>query len=273
MPLQFGADGNRPEDEVITRRGIEFRMKEFDITVAVTAHSETVVAGPTMRSAELAIRAAEADGFRVERLIGLDAASELCAGFFTQPAFDGWKKAEFDVRDLGRARNELAKIARGESIAWLDADDLFSENWLVAGGRLLAEAHQSRTKIIVHPEMNWMFDTAPSAFVKPMQTDPLFTPHYFNFMNYYDSMCLTPREAVLEIPYTHYDFASGFAFEDWPWNIETMVAGWEHVIARDTVIFKRRRDASLVVTSGQRRTIIWPVEQMAIDKVSVLGRI
>ncbi len=245
-------------------------MSMIDITVAVTAHSEGIVAGPTMHSAELAISAAEDAGFRVERLIGLDSVSDECRAFFTQPALNAWKKVELEVRDLGKARNELAKIASGRWIAWLDADDLLSENWLAAGGRLLADAEAAKQKVIVHPEMNWIFDNSPSAYTKPPQDDPRFMPWYFYFANYYDSMCYAPKAAYLEIPYTHYDFASGFAFEDWPWNIETMAAGWHHVIATDTVIFKRRRDSSLVTASGQRRTIIWQVEPMAIDRVAEL---
>ncbi len=46
-------------------------MPNVDISVIVTAHNETVVAGPTVLSAEAACRAAEAGGFSVERLIVL----------------------------------------------------------------------------------------------------------------------------------------------------------------------------------------------------------
>lgn len=247
-------------------------MTDFDITVAVTAHSEGIVAGPTMRSAEAAISAAELAGFRVERLIGLDAVTDDCRAFFTQPAFAAWNKIELDVRDLGRARNVLAGAAAGRWIAWLDADDLFSENWLTEGGKLLARAERQGEEVIVHPEINWIFDNSPSVYTKPNQSDQNFNPYYFYFANYYDSMCYAPKNSFLEIPYTHYDFATGFAFEDWPWNIETMESGWRHVIAKDTAIFKRRRDSSLVTASGQRRTIIWQVEPMAIDCVANLGR-
>ena len=35
--------------------------------------------------------------------------------------------------DLGRVRNALVPRATGRYIAFLDADDLFSENWLAEG--------------------------------------------------------------------------------------------------------------------------------------------
>lgn len=242
-------------------------MRNIDITVAVTAHSETVVAGPPMRSAEMAIQAAEAAGFRVERLIGLDSPSDNCRAFFSQPAYKDWKAVELNVRDLGLARNRLTEIATGRWIAFLDADDMFSENWLTLAARRLAEAEQAGQKVIAHPELNCFFDGVEFVLIKPAQDDPLFTPYYFYFGNYWDSLCMAPRAAVLETPYTARDRAGGFGYEDWQWNIDTMGSGWKHDTIRDTIIFKRRREASLVVEIGQLRAVVHGREIMAIDRM------
>ena len=75
-------------------------MTRIDITVAVTAHSESVVAGPTMRSAETAIRAAEAEGFRVERLIGLDAPS------------DGFRSFSINRHSRTRRSKSISSVSR-----------------------------------------------------------------------------------------------------------------------------------------------------------------
>ena len=247
-------------------------MSEFDITVAVTAHSETVVAGPTMRSAGAAIGAAEATGLRVEKLIGLDSPTNGCRAFFSQAAFHTWKRVDIEVRDLGLARNQLAKIATGRLIAFLDADDLFSENWLYRGAQRLVEAERNRQRIIAHPEINFFFDGAEFILVKPAQDDPLFTPYYFYFGNYWDSLCMAPRSAVLDTPYLPRDRVSGFAYEDWQWNIETMANGWGHVSVDDTIVFKRRRDASLVVEISQLRAVVRDHESMRIDRMHLNAR-
>jgi hypothetical protein len=246
-------------------------MPCFDLSIIVTAHDETLVAGPTMRSAEASVCMAEAAEFRVERIVALDAATEDCRVFFTQPDFGNWEKVELNECDLGRTRNAMIGIAKGRWIAFLDADDLFSENWLREGARQLAQAEAAEERAIVHPEMNWLFDGAASVFTKPEQDDPLFTPYYFYAANYYDSLCIAPREAHIEIPYAHRDIPNGLSFQDWQWGIETMAAGWRHVIAKDTIIFKRRRDSSLVTESSGRRATIRAIGPMAIDRVGGLG--
>src|SRR6185503_3528769 len=101
--------------------------------------------------------------------------------------------------------------------------------------------------------------------------DALFSPHFFYFLNYYDALCMSPRVAHLEIPYASRDIIDGFGHEDWQWSIETMAAGWSHVIIRNTIVFKRRRDSSISAETEARRGIIWAVGPMAIENILNLG--
>ncbi|MEO1611783.1 MAG: glycosyltransferase family A protein, partial [Pseudomonadota bacterium] len=149
----------------------------YDITAIVTAHNETVLAGPTMRSAEAAIAEAEAAGLRVERLIGLDEPTPGARVFFEQPEFADWRVMTMSYRDQGKARNHLAALAEGSWIAFLDADDLWSENWLTAAFAQ-AGAHGSR-KVIVHPELNWFFDRQATILANVAQDSPFMAPAYF----------------------------------------------------------------------------------------------
>jgi hypothetical protein len=246
-------------------------MSDIDITVALTAHTETVVGGPTMHSAEVAIRAAEAEGLRVERLIGFDAPSARCREFFGQPAFGGWKVMEVSFRDPYRTRNAMAEAARGKWIAFLDADDLFSENWLWRAAEVATGDLSGR--IIVHPEVIWVFDRRSTVLIAPPEEDPLFLPSYLYFGNYYDMLAMAPRGVYSEVPYAPRDLAIGFGYQDWQWNVETMAAGWRHVTARDTIIFKRRRDMSVSVENVLRGCVVRNTEAMSIDFVEGLGRV
>ena len=242
-----------------------------DLSVILTAHDETLVSGPTMQSADAAIAVARAAGLVVEALIVLDNATPECTAWFSQPALDHWDRITLSEGDLGRARNAAVKIARGAFIAFLDADDLVSENWLSEGCKLLQAARDAGEKRIVHPELNWLFDGGKSVYFKPDQDDRLFTPWYFYAMNYYDSMALCPREVHEEIPYGSRDIPNGLSFQDWQFSVETMGAGWRHVSAKDTIIFKRRRDNSLVTESRTRQAIVRELPPMAIDAIDALG--
>jgi glycosyltransferase involved in cell wall biosynthesis len=244
---------------------------DHDLSVIVTAHDETLVCGPTMRAAEAAIDRAIAEGHSVERIIVLDNATPDTRAFFTQSPLAHWRVIDSTEGDLGRTRNFVLPQTRGRFIAFLDADDLFSENWLSEGIRALNAAESEGRRAIAHPELNWLFDGANSVFWKPGQEDPLFLPQHFYFMNYYDSLCMAPRAAHEAVPYVHRDIPGGLSFQDWQFAIESMSAGWDHLSVRDTIIFKRRRDNSLVSESRGRQAILRPLEAMAIDRIADLA--
>ena len=247
-------------------------MSEYDLTVAITAHNEALVAGPSMLSVEAAIGVIEREGLRVERVIGLDNPTPEAEAFFRRETLSRWRVDEFAFGDPFRVRNAMVRAGRGKWIAFVDADDLVSENWLLRGAQRLRIAEQAGERIIVHPELNWIFEAHQNVFAKPDMNDDIFLPHYLYFANYYDMMAIAPREAALEIPYGDRDLKNGFGFQDWQWNIETMGAGWRHVVVKDTVIFKRRRLNSVSEVNRDRRCLIRDVEAMAIDRVLLLGQ-
>ncbi|MBU2980654.1 glycosyltransferase family 2 protein [Lentibacter algarum] len=245
-------------------------MSQFDLTLAITAHAETLEAGPAMRSAELAIAAVEEAGFAVQRLLGFDTPTPQTTRYFGQPRFDAWERHSFAFADQGETRSALADIASGRYLAFLDADDLLSSNWLLAAMTLL-EA-QSNDRMIAHPELIWQFDGSNTVYTQPSQSSPLFTPHHFAMQNYYDALCLAPRQAWQEVRYAPRDVQAGYAYEDWQWALETIEAGWEHVSVPDTLIFKRRRDVSQSQAARARRVSIRSVAPLAIDTIAGFGR-
>lgn len=241
------------------------------ISAIVTAHSEAVLAGPSMRSAELAVSRAEAEGFRVERIIGLDSPTPGCRGYFEQYEATGWRILEVDRRDQGLARNAYADASNGRYIAFLDADDLWSENWLSEAGRIAIEAEAAGECVVVHPEMNWFFGGSAARLVNIEQESLLFDPRHFLFRNYYDALAFSPRAAHLDLPFPDRDIEGGYAYEDMQWSIETMAAGWRHRVARNTIIFKRRRQDSQTMRASQRGVVIRDLEALRIENVASLG--
>jgi hypothetical protein len=247
-------------------------MTGTDLSLVVTAHDETLVCGPTMKSADVAVAAARAAGYTVQTIIALDKATQATTDYFDQPCFDHWERWVMDEGDLGRVRNALVPRTSGRFIAYLDADDLFSENWLAEGLDTVTAADARGERVIAHPEVNIVFDGGKYLWQNVDQDSPLFTPHYMYVRNCYDSLCLTPREAHLDVPYVQRDVPNGLSFQDWQFAVETMARGWKHVVVRDTIIFKRRRDFSLVVESRDRQSIIRSLPAMAIDRIRDLNR-
>ena len=242
-----------------------------DLTVIVTAHNETAVCGPTMRAADLAVGAARARGFTVQTVIGLDAPLPVTLVYFQQPHFDHWERRVLDERDLGMVRNALVRGCDSRYVAFLDADDLFSENWLAEGVAALDAAAARGEHAIAHPELNVIFDGESAVLLNIDQGSPLFTPYYLYFRHYYDSLKMAPLEAHLEMPYVPRDVVNGLSYQDFHFTIESLASGWRHIAVKDTIIFKRRRDFSLVTESNTRKSVVRALPAMAIDRIRDLG--
>jgi hypothetical protein len=246
-------------------------MSHTDLTLIVTAHDETVVCGPTMRAAEQAVAVARVAGWTVQQVIALDNATPATTAYFLQSRFAQWEHWEMQETDGARLHNNLVQRADGRSIAYLRAGDLFSENWLAAGLALLAAAEGRGERAIAHPELDIVFDGVNQIVQNIEQDSPLFTPHFLQVRNYYDSLGLTPRQAHVEVPYVSRDLRNGSSSLDWQFAIETMSRGWKHVVVPDTIVFKRRGEASLASESRSRGPLVRSVPELAIDRLGDLG--
>ncbi len=66
--------------------------------------------------------------------------------------------------------------------------------------------------------------------------------------------------------------SGGLSYQNWQFNIETIARGWRHVVARDIIVVKRRRGASLVTETAVNKAVVRLLEPTAIDRVAVLGK-
>jgi glycosyltransferase involved in cell wall biosynthesis len=247
-------------------------MTDVDLSLVVTAHNETLVCGPTMASADRAVARARDAGYTVQTVVALDKASDATTEYFAQPEFDHWERWTMNEGDLGRVRNAVIPRTEGRYIAFLDADDLFSENWLARGLDHLESGRERGEMLIANPELIVTFDSGVGLHQNVSQDSPLFTPYFLYVRNLYDSLCMTPREAHLDVPYVHRDIPNGLSWQDWQFAIETMSRGWKRVVVPNTIIFKRRRDFSLMIESAARKSLLRSLPEMAIDRIRDLAR-
>jgi hypothetical protein len=99
-------------------------------------------------------------------------------------------------------------------------------------------------RIIAHPELDWVFNHQCYVLFHADQTDPEFDLAFLRIGNYWDAMCMAPREAYARHRFGRRAVADGFAYEDWHWNIDTLTSGFVHRVVPETVHFKRRREGS-----------------------------
>jgi glycosyltransferase involved in cell wall biosynthesis len=232
-------------------------QSEIHITASITAHREGIMAGLTLRSFLDCIAHAEAEGLVVEKIIVLDRANATTRAVFSDVRDYGAKVIETDFGDQGQARNAAVALAGGAYIAFLDADDLWSYNWLTEAHRLCAT---DPGRIIAHPEFDWFFHGNNNVYIKMDQCEPRYTNEFLRFANYWDALCLAPRNAHTDYPFCERDIQGGFAFEDWHWNCRTVEAGYVHRVANGTIHFKRRREGSQTLEASKRKSLTKPTK-------------
>lgn len=224
-----------------------------DLTCVVTGHREGRIAAATLRSFNAAVEDAQAAGRSVQKLFYLDRPDEI-----TRAVFEHFVSPEDELRvvdfgDQGRTRNAAIDRAEGRYTAFLDGDDLWSADWLVQALAFLQDAPETH---IAHPAFNYFFEGQATIYQHIDQEDPAFRLALLRVANYWDALCVCPTAIHREIPFGARDIANGWAFEDWFWNCETIVAGKIHKIVPDTVLFKRRRKSSQTIAASQNRSMI-----------------
>lgn len=223
------------------------KNNSIDISIIVTFHSEGLLAHLTLNSIERCRLYAEEHGISTEYIWVLDNTNKETKQILMDYPIDTSVITILEVNhgDSGAARNSGVKIANGKAIGIFDGDDYYSTNWIERGWHYLQEYGP---KTILHPEFILNFEAVT---IYGWQVDQF--AEYFNINgllthNFWTSAwTIADRLVYLNIPYvpTHVN-QTGFAFEDWHWNCETIAAGYQHRLASETIGFYRRKTASRI---------------------------
>lgn len=225
-----------------------------NVSAVMTTHGEGALAAVSYSNLLTCAEYAEAAGIRVEKVVVMDRPDDYTRANFDGLSDESVRVVETDFGDQGRVRNFMAEHVSGDYIAFLDGDDMWSENWLFEAWQFL-EA-DPRDNLIAHPEFNWFFSGTASVIVNTDQESELFDEQFLRHANYWDAMCMAPRRTHLDMPYCNRQIKAGFAFEDWHWNCETVEAGYVHKVIADTIHFKRRRSNSQTTEASSNRSCI-----------------
>ena len=229
-----------------------------DVSLLITFHGEGVLAHSTLNSIERCRIFAEAAGITTEYVWVLDAVNDDTRNvLMAHPVVAGNVQiVEVAHCDLGASRNSGIQVARGEAVAILDGDDYFSTNWIERAWFYLKEYGD---RAILHPEFVINFGAHAAYCWQVDQAGQHYDYDGLLVNNYWTSWTFAKRSVYLSCPYTvTRPLQTGFGYEDWHWNCETVALGYEHRLALGAVGFYRRKRTSLVTSTNELGAIIPP---------------
>lgn len=226
------------------------------VTVLVTVHHEGTLVHRTLVSARKALAKAAQGGYTGELLAVIDRGNPETLDYFSSHPHAVDRTLHVDVGDLAQARNLGIEVANGKYIAILDADDLYSENWLLEACRLAESADQEQ---VYHPHVSLYFGAGHRVFWHPNSTDAEFNPANLLISNYWTSLSFGPKTLYKRFPYQPIELRRGFGYEDWHWNCETLGSGVRHVAVPHTAHFIRLKESgSLNAQTAISRAVMRP---------------
>lgn len=238
-----------------------------DVSAIITFHREGLLAHKSLLSLGRCREAAERSGISVELIATLDRADEETERVVRE--FQGPGRPDQvlhpDAGDLGLSRNAAVARARGSWILICDGDDYLSANFIVRCTEMLAGSDASA---IAHPELVVTFGAEHSLWWQIGSDAPDFDPACMLVINPWNACCLAARDTFLKTPYVlARPGETGFGFEDWHWNCETLAMGHAHLVAAGTAHYVRKKAAgSLNAAHASSNALIPPTRLFGIQR-------
>lgn len=237
---------------------------QCQVTVVITFHREGLLAHKSLLSLLRCKVAAMQQGISLEIVATLDNGDAETARIVAEHRNSGLidQLIVLQLGDLGMSRNEAIRLASGQWLLICDGDDYLSADFIV---RCLGIA-QKNDNAIIHPELIVTFEAEAGLWWQTGSDDIGFDPACMLTINPWNACSFAARRTYLK---TGYAVArpgeTGFGFEDWHWNCETLALGHPHLVAPRTVHYVRKKqNGSLNRAHAGNRALIPPSSLFAL---------
>lgn len=220
-------------------------MTKIDVSVVLNMHREAPYIRATLRSLDACALMAREAGLRCELISVFDRADTSTRQIFKETplqGFDSRKSVDVDVGSLGLARNAGVAAAHGEYIWTADGDDLVSRNAIVELHRA-ATAHATEDCVVF---VNYLMAFGEQFHVGKYFPSSYLTVADFAYMHPYVSRIFLRRSVFEHCQYSDLQVASGYAYEDWDFNVRLRREGFHFLVAENTLFLYRQRSGSLL---------------------------
>lgn len=237
-------------------------MSSKSIGVIVTFHKEGVLAHTALRSYFLAREMAARSGMKMKFVLVADNAdAETLRVLRNHPGLDGSESLlEVAVGDAALARNAGIVACDTEYVCTLDGDDLISRNYFVNHFNQIRDLGE---EVILHPEMVVSFGMYNAFNWQVDQLGPYFNRNSLLAVNPWISAAFARHAVFEQTPYAPcFPSVTGFGYEDWYWNCETIAKGNTHRLAWGTAYFYRRKFSGSVNETSRSLNVVMPRSQL-----------
>ena len=176
----------------------------------------------------------------VETIVVMDSPDQATEDYFSRYGESDLRISRVSCHDPGLTRNHGVSIATGEYVALIDGDDLVSKDWLCRAVEYL-QGHGPH--VIAHPEFHHAF--GEETFLWRQVSSSSADCHLDDLLefNYWGVVSVARKEIFVKYPFESASGESGFGWEDWHFNCETLADGIEHHVVPKTVYYWRLRGA------------------------------
>lgn len=220
-----------------------------EISIILNVHREIGYFQRTTASIEMAVRHAALEGHSCELVVVADRPEDATLDWFNNYQATCYSRIHVitvDNGSLGLSRNDGISVAQGQYILTADADDLISINTITAS---LAAAEAFPGPALFFPEYYYAFGFEPHLYqMHPVdQVSPLAMVGSHPFV----SRFFARKSDLKDIFYSDLKISSGFAYEDWHYNMKAMAAGLDLRIAEGVTVYYLQRAGSLMRQASQ----------------------